>query len=474
MTDLAGISPTRPAGRPRPVVSPSVPGVANQLAQLSLWVGDRPALAWTITAVIYAIALILRFAVQDKLPIGFQYVTFFPAVILTTFIAGLVPGIASAILCGLSAWFFFIVPYNSFAVTPATLLALVFYAAIVAIDIGLIHVMYLAIHRLRVEEARAAAALEAGKMGIWDLDLRTRQVAANARLFELLDVAPADLSTDADFLARVHPADRKRLRDKVNAAIASGTGFSDEFRVGDGQEPRWLGIAASLTGEARLTGIDWDTSELREAQERSELLLRELNHRIKNLFSVVASVISLSGRNVDTPEEAIGKALERVQALARAHDASLREGDVSISLERLVRSVLEPYEQAGGALQIEGPPVNVGPDQLTAFGLLVHELATNAAKYGALSSAGGALSIDWQVCDNGSGSEQVVFHWRETGGRPGDFKEPDQEGFGSRLIRQAAAQLRGDIEQEWAQEGLVTRLTLPLSGEGDATEDASG
>lgn len=470
MTDFARVAPARPAGGSGSV-TPSVPGIANQLAQLSLWVGARPALAWTIAAVIFVIALVLRFVVHERLPVGFQYVTFFPAVILTTFIAGLAPGIAVAFLCGLSAWFFFIVPYDSFALTGATVLALTFYTVIAIIDIGLIHVMYLAIHRLRAEEARAAAALEAGKMGVWDLDLRTHKVAANARLFELLDVSPAELSTDADFLNRIHPSDRQKLRDKVDAAIASGIGFSDEFRVGAGPRQRWLGIAASLTGEGRLTGINWDTSELREAQERSELLLRELNHRIKNLFSVVASVISLSGRDAKTPAEAIGKALDRVQALARAHDASLSEGNVSVSLDRLVRSVMEPYVQSGGVLQIEGAPVDVGPDQLTAFGLLLHELATNAAKYGALSSAGGALHIDWQVGANGSGSDQIVFQWRETGGRSGDGGVPDQTGFGTRLIQQAAAQLRGDIEQEWSREGLVTRLTLPVPG---TVEDMTG
>lgn len=449
----------------------SVPGVASRLAQLAEWVGSRPALAWTIALAIYVVALALRFVVQDKLPHGFQYVTFFPAVILTTFVAGLVPGIVSAVVCGLSAWYFFIVPYNSFAVTPATALALTFYAVIMAIIIGIIHVMYLAIRRLREEEARAAAALEAGRMGVWEVDLRTRKITATDRLYELLDITPADLETGTDFLLRVHPEDRQRLREKIEAAIATGSGFSDEFRVAGELGSRWLGVTASLTGEGRLTGINWDTTELRDAQERSELLLRELNHRIKNLFSVVSSVVSLSARGAETPDEAIGKALDRVQALARAHDASLRKGDIGVSLERMVRSVLEPYEKAGGALRIEGLDIDVGSDHLTELGLLLHELATNAAKYGALSSSEGTLHIVWRIEADGDGSERLLLDWRETGGSAdARVKAPEKTGFGTRLVRQTVLQLGGDIDQEWTSDGLAIRLTIPLA-DGPSVDD---
>jgi two-component sensor histidine kinase len=211
----------------------------------------------------------------------------------------------------------------------------------------------------------------------------------------------------------------------------------------------------------RLSGVVGDVTDRRTAEEQRELLSRELNHRVKNLFAIANSMVSLTARSAATAKE-MGETLRgRLGALARAHDLvqpALQGGTtLGATFDRLIESLLSPH--AGGArLVTGGPPVEVGPKAVTSLALVLHELATNAVKYGGLSGADGRLSVTWRV-----EGDSLAVEWRETGG-PALDGPPLSTGFGTQLARKSVTgQLGGAVAYDWAAEGLVVGLSIPLA-----------
>ncbi|QPH52874.1 sensor histidine kinase [Pontivivens ytuae] len=199
-----------------------------------------------------------------------------------------------------------------------------------------------------------------------------------------------------------------------------------------------------------------DAAALREARERSDLLARELNHRVKNLFAVILAIISRSSRDESDVQTALGKVRDRVHALSVAHSVSIGQLETrAAALQDLAEAALAPYRDTGAQITIEGPAVSLPISAVTPLGLILHELSTNAAKYGALCRDGGALDIRWETTRDG-----VELHWQERGVTldPADVTE----GFGSVMMRSSARQLDGEIEVEPTPEGLRARLRIPI------------
>ncbi len=208
-----------------------------------------------------------------------------------------------------------------------------------------------------------------------------------------------------------------------------------------------------------------DITERRRAQEKQRLLLREMNHRVKNLLTLAGSLVTLSTRFATTPRDLAEAVSERLVALARAHDLTLpdlTEGrerpDRATTLAALVRTILSPYlTQEHASAIINGPDVTVRGKAVMGIALLLYEMATNAAKYGALSSQNGRVEVSWSVRQ-----DELLLIWREHGGPPING-EPEGEGFGSLLARlTATGQLGGNICHDWNQEGLTVKLSAPL------------
>ena len=208
-----------------------------------------------------------------------------------------------------------------------------------------------------------------------------------------------------------------------------------------------------------------DITERRRAQEKQRLLLREMNHRVKNLLTLAGSLVTLSTRFATTPRDLAEAVSERLVALARAHDLTLpdlTEGrerpDRATTLAALVRTILSPYlTQEHASAIINGPDVTVRGKAVMGIALLLYEMATNAAKYGALSSQNGRVEVSWSVRQ-----DELLLIWREHGGPPING-EPEDEGFGSLLARlTATGQLGGNICHDWNQEGLTVKLSAPL------------
>jgi two-component sensor histidine kinase len=204
---------------------------------------------------------------------------------------------------------------------------------------------------------------------------------------------------------------------------------------------------------------------LKQAARDKDLLLREINHRIKNLFSLTAGLISLSARAATRVDELEADLKARLRALARAHELTLPDLSDSIdaaspstTVTALMEAILEPHRTSDSSrIVITGADAPLSGKALTSFALLLHELVTNAAKYGALSASAGRLAIGISVAD-----QELQLLWEERGVKP-QTENTTREGFGSTLERATLTGLDGTISREWTDDGLSLRLSLPLT-----------
>lgn len=291
----------------------------------------------------------------------------------------------------------------------------------------------------------------------------------NARWYEFTGV-PEGTTDGEGWNGMFHPDDQAHAWATWRHSLATGEPYRIEYRLrhhtGD---YRWvLGQALPIRDESgrivRWFGTCTDINETKLAQEEREIIAQELSHRIKNIFAVIGGIIALAAR---TYPEASGLATElraRIISLGKAHDfvrphsrASAPHGNPN-SLRELIVELMAPYRLPGEErINIVGDDAAIDEGAATPLALVFHELATNAAKYGALSKPGGHVRVEIAA-----GDDTVEVNWREIGGAPGPLSE--KQGFGSRLISLSVeGQLRGRLTREWANDGLVASLVMPVS-----------
>jgi two-component system CheB/CheR fusion protein len=206
-----------------------------------------------------------------------------------------------------------------------------------------------------------------------------------------------------------------------------------------------------------------DVSTVVETEARLRNLVDELNHRVRNMLQVVTAVARHTLRATPDPEAFVGSFSDRLQALGQAHTLVARAGWGEVPLHDLLEKELEPYASAPGRIITEGPAVRLQPKVALALGMVLHELATNAAKHGALSAAEGRLTVGWTVEADGPG-RRLTLRWREAGGPK--VQVPASRGFGSELMhRQMHHDLHGAIEIDFAEAGVQAQITVPLGPE---------
>ena len=234
-----------------------------------------------------------------------------------------------------------------------------------------------------------------------------------------------------------------------------------------------LTVSPMRDAQGRIIGaskIARDITERKQAEARQTLLTRELHHRTKNLFAVVQAVVSRSFAGKRTVEDAEAAVLDRLHSLAQTHMLLLEQEWKGTDLLELVRHEMRPFATR---VAVSGPTVILNPQAAQNFALALHELTTNAAKYGALSVPGGSLSIEWRVEPSGEGprpaSDRFTFQWQERDGPP--IKHAIQKGFGSTVLEQVMSQY-ADLRplMDFAPEGLTYRLTGRMEALAPATE----
>jgi PAS domain S-box-containing protein len=315
--------------------------------------------------------------------------------------------------------------------------------------------------QLKQSEQGRGIALAAGQMGSWGWDLTTKEWRWDEGQHRIFGVDPRNFKiTVENIRALVHSEDWMSLREIAREMSRGARTQQIEFRVlRRNGEIRWcIGTAAASvddTGKVvRINGVTVDITDRKEADERQFLLAREVDHRARNTLAVIQSIIRLTrAKNVDDYVQAIEG---RIKALARAHtflsDSRWRCAD----LATLVAEELAPY-RAGDKIRCGGPGVSLRPATAQGLALALHELATNAAKHGALSSPTGKVALEWEL-----GSEALTLRWVENGGPP--IAEPSSHSFGLKVIAASIEQqLGGKAAFDWDPVGLRCLLMIPRS-----------
>ena len=225
----------------------------------------------------------------------------------------------------------------------------------------------------------------------------------------------------------------------------------------DGKPTGILSISRDVT-----TSVD-ARKRIEETATHNELLVREMSHRIKNLFTLVQGLIRMSARGETDVPNLVESISERLHALNRSQELSLQEfgEDSGFELQGLIQVILEPYRGQPDAIVLSGPSIKLSSKQGNAIALTLHELATNAAKYGALSVPVGELSITWRIEDNRVAERQLHIDWLERAGPP--VVEPKSYGFGSKLIEIMLIGLEGAIVRSWPKTGVQLSIRLPMT-----------
>jgi PAS domain S-box-containing protein len=326
---------------------------------------------------------------------------------------------------------------------------------------------------LKEREAELRSALEAGSLAIFDFDHARGEMKPSARLSELYGYPPDHVLSISDIRARYHPEDVEKIWSKRDGdhGDASVRYFDWTLRLllPDGTI-RWVnGRGEYLRDEAgqirSSRGVIMDITERKRWEEHQQVLINELNHRVKNTLATVQSIASQTLRNTPSITAARPALEERLFALSRAHDVLTRENWEGAGLIEIVWEALAPYRhERENRLHLEGPDVRLSPRMALATAMALQELATNAVKYGALSDAGGQVRIAWGVTRE-NGGQRLHLTWSESGGPP--VKPPQRRGFGTRLIERSLAQdLSGTVEIEFAPTGVVCTVNAPLAGTG--------
>jgi two-component sensor histidine kinase len=316
------------------------------------------------------------------------------------------------------------------------------------------------------EAKNLVRAIEAAGITLWSWNVDTDALAMDDHAYDLWGIPRGIDVSFEDLSAHIHPADRDRVRAAFAATRAIVGAYEIDFRIMIGDELKWIsargqGDDAGMV-ERIMFGIFIDVTGRKQAEEGRELLAGEMSHRVKNLLAIATGLTAITSRSTETTEEMAHELTLRLTALGRAHDLvrpvpGQTEAPAAL-LGDLLTVLLAPYDDLGafsGRIRVSVPRMSVGESTTTILALVVHELATNSMKYGALSVDTGTLDVSCSAQD-----EAVTIVWTESGG-PKVKPPTGPGGYGSKLVeRSVTRHLRGAIEHDWAEDGVVVTLRV--------------
>ena len=333
---------------------------------------------------------------------------------------------------------------------------------------------------LRETEERYRLASRATNDAIWDWDLATNHVLWNEALGEAHGYALDAVEPTGDWwIGHIHPDDRPRIDRSIHAVIDGlGSAWSDEYRFlrADGSYAAILDrgyVIRDGSGRAvRMIGAMLDISERKRAEEHQRLLTGELQHRVKNTLALVQAIAGQTFRNASDLAAANEAFSARLISLGRAHDILTQSSWSQAPIAEVVEGALAVHRGGTSRIRASGPNVPLAAKPALALALALHELATNAAKYGALSNDSGAVDLRWHVVHEGE-APRFCLTWSEQGGPP-ILSQPVRRGFGSRLIeRSFAAEVGGEVKLTYAPTGLTCRMEASLASMQEAIDEAA-
>ena len=324
--------------------------------------------------------------------------------------------------------------------------------------------------QLRQAEQLRSLALAAGQMGSWEWNIARGDVTWDQGQYKIFGVDPLTfLPTARAVKALIHPDDLRGLLGTFRGVTANSNTFQTEFRVcrPNGDMRSCIGVVAASLGKngklIRLSGVTVDITDRKRAEEHRMLLAEEVDHRARNVVAVIQAIMRLT--RSDSIKEYIAILDGRIRALSTAHKLLATSRWEGADLRKLVAEELAPYRgPEGDRVDIEGPAVLLPPTMAQTIALALHELVTNAAKYGALSVDAGRIKIDWET-----NSYQLTLRWVESDGPP--IERPSRGGYGTRVIKGGIeGQLGGRADFDWRRDGLACTLLVPYQGDKLVTE----
>ncbi len=303
--------------------------------------------------------------------------------------------------------------------------------------------------------------------GTWDLATGSAQWDARGR--ELIGLAERD-TTVAAWFARIHPEDRATVEAELQEIQRVGGTFDQEYRIVLPQgEVRFIhGTGAVQVGRVgqprRSAGLVRDVTEQRQWAQSQELLIGELNHRVKNMLAVVQSIADQTQRSAASPAEFVTAFEQRLQALARAHRLLTERNWQGAALRELAEETLQSLvEGTSQQIVIDGPPIDLSANATITLAMVLNELGTNALKHGALSAPRGTVRLRWRVVAANDGGRRLILDWLEHGGPW--VGEPARKGFGTTMLKKGVAwELEGSVHLDYRKEGLVCTMEFPING----------
>lgn len=319
---------------------------------------------------------------------------------------------------------------------------------------------------LSQSEQRLNFVLKAGRMGTCTVDLASGYTVASDGCRAIFGRRPDETFQYADLLAMIHPDDIERMQATLAASVADRADYEIEYRVNmPSGEVRWVEVRGQPFYAAdgtplSMVCVSLDVTDRKRLEEHRALLAKELKHRVKNTMATMQSIAHQTLRGARSLDEA-GRTLDaRLHSLSAAHDMLTRDSWVGAPLAEVAAKALGAFQGQGKRFLIDGPDVWLPPRLTLALTMALHELATNAVKYGALSKDGGQVALTWEVVIR-SGPALLRLTWEETGGPP--VTVPERAGFGSRLIERAlASEMGGKAEIDYRPAGVRFTLEAPL------------
>ena len=424
----------------------------------------HPVVAYSLTVGLVALATLVRWAIGGYAMEGLPFITYYAAIIVATLIGGFWPGILATALSAVVAWYLFIPPPGSWDLDQREAVSLLLFIVMSIINVMVVALLNAAVERMMAQEGNLRVLIESAPTGIVVVDEQGQIRLVNASTEKLFGYGRQELLGKSvevlvpDRQAGLHKAERTAFVKKPTAR-SMGAGRDLGGRRKDGSEfPVEIGLnPVSRNGRIGVLATIIDISERKQAQEVQQLVIRELEHRTRNLFSVFQALASRSLDEGKTLAEAKEVLNGRVQALAQAYATLADAAWEGAPLAEILGRQFAGFSQR---IAMSGCDIVVAPSAAQQFALITHELATNALKYGALSTPDGRVSIEGKT-ERLDGRQVFSLQWRESGGPPVSL--PTRKGFGSVILLDSAQHFAQTVAMNFEPQGLHYELQLNLS-----------
>jgi PAS domain S-box-containing protein len=424
---------------------------------------QNPVAAYGITGAAVAAATLLRWAVGGYAMEGTPFITYYPAILIAALFGGFWPGVLATIASAILAWFAFIPPEFTFTLSAPEAVSLLLFMFISSINVILVAMLNVAVERVMAQEQNVRILIESAPNGIVVVDKQgiirrvnssTEKIFGYDRL-ELLGQAVEVLVPEPKLAT--HRVERQSYQHQPKPR-SMGIGRDLSGRRKDGSEfPIEIGLnPITQNGNSRVLATVIDISERKQAQDRQQFLLRELQHRSQNLIAVIQAIAGRSFGEGRTFAEAKLVFEGRLQALARAHGVMAEAAMEGASLVDILNRELAAFS---ANISVNGCHLIVNTVTAQHFALIVHELATNAVKYGALSLAEGRVLVEGKL-ERVNGESLFSWSWNESGGPP--VSKPRRTGFGSLILLDGAKRFGRRVALNYEWEGLRYELQFPV------------